>query len=659
MVAGKVKVAMGLQPNSKPKLDLSQKPPLLWEPSSANNKQVQKGSVQGGAGFSRSFGVYFPRASAQVQPRPPDVDELLRVIEELREKESRLRTELLEQKLLKESVAIVPVLENEISSKDSEIGRSKAKIECLESENERLRDENEFLHMELAKQNHKYTDKIKCMQAELADIKIAVAESQREQEEASSSSTTTNLNDVTNNYKSCVTVKSVRKCTTQNHVLGNFFESGMSMHANVETEIVKKDEFVGVVEESTEMPRHSWCNSEEISEGSRSRAPRVPKPPPRPSAALLSSLSSTSTSEISSSVSSPSCSSLSDSADRALAEISYIPPPPPPPPPPPMKIKAPPAPSPPPLLCKTVPPPPPPPPAILKKVPEKVRRIPEVVEFYHSLMRRESNTRRDAGGGPADGLAAGATTKDMIGEIENRSTHLLAIKTDVETQGDFIRFLIKEVECAAFADIEDVVPFVKWLDDELSYLVDERAVLKHFDWPELKADALREAAFGYCDLKKMESEASSFHDAPRQPCFHALKKMQSLFDKLEHGVDNLSRVRESATKRYKVFQIPVNWMLDTGYIIQIKLASVKLAMRYMNRVLAELELVGGGGGPEEEELIVQGVKFAFRVHQFAGGFDVETMKTFQELRDKARLCNIQCHNQHQPKLVWRFSSAAF
>lgn len=41
----------------------------------------------------------------------------------------------------------------------------------------------------------------------------------------------------------------------------------------------------------------------------------------------------------------------------------------------------------------------------------------------------------------------------------------------METQGDFIRFLIREVETAAFSDIEDVVPFVKWLDDELSYLV--------------------------------------------------------------------------------------------------------------------------------------------------------------------------------------------
>jgi len=65
----------------------------------------------------------------------------------------------------------------------------------------------------------------------------------------------------------------------------------------------------------------------------------------------------------------------------------------------------------------------------------------------------------------------------------------------------------------------------------LLFQVDERAVLKHFDWPEQKADALREAAFGYCDLKKLISEASSFRDDPRQLCGPALKKMQTLLEK--------------------------------------------------------------------------------------------------------------------------------
>ncbi|EPS65426.1 hypothetical protein M569_09351, partial [Genlisea aurea] len=360
-------------------------------------------------------------------------------------------------------------------------------------------------------------------------------------------------------------------------------------------------------------------------------------PPPRPSALPSSSVSSSASSE-SSSVSSP----FAYNSPPESESSPRIPPPPPPLPPPRGKTAAAPPPPPPPLRAskspsKLPPPPPPPPRRELKQIPARVRRVPEVVEFYHSLMRRDTASRRDSIG-PGCGAAeppppSVSSAKDMIGEIENRSAHLLAIKSDVETQGDFIRFLIKEVEGAAFSDIEDVLPFVKWLDDELSYLVDERAVLKHFNWPEKKADALREAAFGYCDLKKLESEVSSFCDDHRQPCNYALKKMQSLFEKLEQGVYSLSRMREPATEKFKGFRIPADWMSETGYVSQIKLACVKLAMKYMKRISAELE--ASGGGPEEEELIVQGVKFAFRVHQFAGGFDVETMRAFEELRDKA------------------------
>jgi hypothetical protein len=63
--------------------------------------------------------------------------------------------------------------------------------------------------------------------------------------------------------------------------------------------------------------------------------------------------------------------------------------------------------------------------------------------------------------------------------------------------------------------------------------VDERAVLKHFDWPERKADTLREAAFGYQDLKKLESEVSNYKDDPRLPCDIALKKMVTVSEKYD------------------------------------------------------------------------------------------------------------------------------
>ncbi|KAJ6885998.1 protein CHUP1 [Populus alba x Populus x berolinensis] len=608
MVAGKVRLAMGLQksPANKTETRNNTPPPKPPLPSPSSGKaSSQKG------GFSRSFGVYFPRSSAQVQPRPPDVTEVLKLVEELRERESLLKTELLEFKLLKESVAIIPVLETEVTNKNLEIEKAVKKIESLELENECLKADLSEVRGRFEEERKEGERKVNELEAEIQELKKAMSDRENEIE-FSSSQRFQGLMEVTTKSNLIRSLKKGVKCTD--------IVSSSSQIQNVDHHSKRMEENVEI-----EKPRHSRCNSEELTESTlanlRSRVPRVPKPPPKRS------------------LSSPATSLPSVSPTGSDQTVSGPPVPPPPPPP-----------NPPPVAKKVAPPPPPPPPKGRRVGAEKVRRVPEVVEFYHSLMRK--NSRRECGGGMAETLPASANARDMIGEIENRSTHLLAIKTDVEIQGDFIRFLIKEVENAAFTGIEDVVPFVKWLDDELSYLVDERAVLKHFDWPEQKADALREAAFGYCDLKKVESEALLFRDDPRQPCGPALKKMQALLEKLERGVYNLSKMRESATMRYKGFQIPTDWMLETGIVSQIKLASVKLAMKYMKRVSAELE-AGGGGGPEEEELIVQGVRYAFRVHQFAGGFDGETMRAFQELRDKARSCHVQCQNQQQQKLVCR------
>lgn len=102
----------------------------------------------------------------------------------------------------------------------------------------------------------------------------------------------------------------------------------------------------------------------------------------------------------------------------------------------------------------------------------------------------------------------------------------------METQGEFINLLKNEVENASFREMKDVEAFVKWLDEELSYLVDERAVLKHFpQWPEKKADAMREAACSYRDLKNLESEVASFHDDLHQSVYVSLKCIQTLQDK--------------------------------------------------------------------------------------------------------------------------------
>lgn len=118
------------------------------------------------------------------------------------------------------------------------------------------------------------------------------------------------------------------------------------------------------------------------------RAPRVPRPPPAPSATANTA--------------------------SALSPPPPRPPGAPPPPPPPGKPGG--------------PPPPPPPPGSLPRNlagGDKVHRAPEVVEFYQSLMKREAKK---------DTTSLGSTTSsafdvrsNMIGEIENRSTFLLAV----------------------------------------------------------------------------------------------------------------------------------------------------------------------------------------------------------------------------------------
>ncbi|KAF8675863.1 hypothetical protein HU200_047355 [Digitaria exilis] len=610
---------MGFQrgPKSSPAPDPAASPSRTPSSGSASSPSSKASAL------ARSLGAYFPRStSAQVRPAaaaaraPPQVAELLRAIEQLQEREARLRVELLEQKILRETVAVVPFLEAELAAKRSELERCRETADRLEAENARLCAELDAAALEVTSRKQR-----------IVELEKEMAELRRQQQEAAAA-------------------------------------AASASNEHLETTSIAAPHQAGAERPYILPP-----------------PPPSPPAPPFKSKSYFSPASSTPSSPASSSsppspssstsASSPSCSrSSSDTAAapprprRVVLDLSKLPPIPPPPPP----CPPPPPPPPPPPRSSTrtksssspssgsaaAPPPPPPPPPPPARRPfgaafpassgssgQCVRRVPEVVEFYHSMMRRES--KRDGGAAAseaANGVGGVAAARDMIGEIENRSAHLLAIKSDVERQGDFIRFLIKEVEGAAFVNIEDVVSFVKWLDDELSRLVDERAVLKHFEWPEHKADALREAAFGYCDLKKLEGEAASFRDDARQPCAAALKKMQALFEKLEHGVYNLARVRDAATSRYARFQIPWEWMKqDAGIVSQIKLQSVKLAMKYLKRVSSELEAIEGG--PEEEELMLQGVRFAFRVHQFAGGFDVDTMRAFQELKEKASMCRIQ------------------
>ncbi|XP_010914782.1 INCREASED PETAL GROWTH ANISOTROPY 1-like protein 2 [Elaeis guineensis] len=284
--------------------------------------------------------------------------------------------------------------------------------------------------------------------------------------------------------------------------------------------------------------------------------------------------------------------------------------------------------------CGPPAPPPPPPPRIVPARQNTVQKATALVELYHSLTKRDGK-KDPVGNGNSSSPVAGNAHNSIVGELQNRSAHLLAIKADVETKGDFIRQLIQKVQSAAYMNMEDVLVFVDWLDGQLATLADESAVLKHFNWPERKADALREAACEYRDLKQVEAEVSSFKDDTSMPCDATLKKISNLLDKLERSMHRLIKLRNTSMLPYKECKIPTDWMLDPGMVSKLKLASVKLAKVYLKRVSMELESVRHSERESAQEaLVFQGVRFAYRVHQFAGGLDSETMCAFEELRER-------------------------
>lgn len=53
----------------------------------------------------------------------------------------------------------------------------------------------------------------------------------------------------------------------------------------------------------------------------------------------------------------------------------------------------------------------------------------------------------------------------------NEYETLKQVKADVETQGDFVQSLASEVRASSFTNIDDLLAFVNWLDEELSFLV--------------------------------------------------------------------------------------------------------------------------------------------------------------------------------------------
>ncbi|XP_043689785.1 protein CHUP1, chloroplastic-like [Telopea speciosissima] len=104
----------------------------------------------------------------------------------------------------------------------------------------------------------------------------------------------------------------------------------------------------------------------------------------------------------------------------------------------------------------------------------------------------------------------------------------------------------------------------------------------------------------------------------------------------QFGSSNVGKNLNHTTKRNPEISFCSVYVTHLINLLQIKFGSVKLAKKYMRRVAVELQSKGASDkDPALDYMLLQGVRFAFRIHQFAGGFDADTMHAFEELRNLA------------------------
>jgi hypothetical protein len=351
--------------------------------------------------------------------------------------------------------------------------------------------------------------------------------------------------------------------------------------------------------------------------------------------------------------------------EEAAASVAAPPSAPPPPPPPKRSSSA-------PMVSRSPPPPPPPPRLIAGGVRAQaseaeaaaVRYSKDVVAAFREYTRLQTAAHRRAGvlHSPPSGMASSqqvapassshsGSDSDVKASIEASSPYVAAVKRDVERCAAEIPRLgaLARAVVVNDGDLAPVRACLLELDAIFSTLTDERAVLKHFmdQWPELKVDAMREcvslqdecaamctrlAAWrgeGEDAASKAAMPGASVIAALAPPSPHAsltsvINAASRALSKLQPRIELLAREQDSAKRRFAANELVYDLAAD---LQRVRHAAPALAMAVLKAVPA---LIANDG----YDSLQAAFKFAFKVHQFAGGFDAETETLFKAVAAK-------------------------
>jgi hypothetical protein len=258
-------------------------------------------------------------------------------------------------------------------------------------------------------------------------------------------------------------------------------------------------------------------------------------------------------------------------------------------------------------------------------------------DLRHTLLDRDDTNERK----PPD------TTSSH--ELTRTSSALGRLEREREAFGPLLSDLAEEVRDARPADPEALREFLDKIDEVLASLTEPHAILREIpEWPGAKVEAMRELRDLQTELREMAGAMNEWPaldpnsralrrtakaSAVMWACDEELGKIARAMDAAARRLESITRRLESDGKRFAAHGLT----FDEADVEKTRHASLTLAERHMRcaSLAADRAMDDGDadGVGKARELLAGAVRFAFRSHELAGGFNAGCRDALEDVRN--------------------------
>jgi hypothetical protein len=234
-------------------------------------------------------------------------------------------------------------------------------------------------------------------------------------------------------------------------------------------------------------------------------------------------------------------------------------------------------------------------------------------------------------------------------ELTRTSSGLGRLERERKAFGPLLSDLAEEVRDARPADPEALREFLDKIDEVLASLTEPHAILREIpEWPKAKVEAMRELRDLQTELREMAGAMNEWPaldpnsralrrtakaSAVMWACDEELGKIARAMDAAARRLESITRRLESDGKRFAAHGLT----FDEADVEKTRHASLTLAERHMRcaSLAADRAMDDGDadGVGKARELLAGAVRFAFRSHELAGGFNGGCRDALEDVRN--------------------------